>query len=510
MMKYAIVITGIYLFLMVVVFPFFAPEGYVHIDKNKYGFFLLTGLLCFGLIVPAAIFLLVKQKALWKKLSLTDKTVLLYAAAVILSFLCTKWREYSWWGADGWYMGFVSQLMFAAIYFCVSRFSQKTEYWYKIFLAVSAVIFLLGLLNRFSVYPINMKSEDPGFISTLGNINWFCSYWVVTFPIGLVMYWNQKKGKNVLLILYLLLGFMIGITQGSSSGFLALGAVVLILFFLSFKEKEKLLRWLQILLLFSISMLLLSIIKGWFPQALNYVNKIEEYLTKFIVSLGVFTVIFLINTAAHFFFQKEKLEIEKLKYVPVIAAGLLCAAAIVLAICLFYYNRSSMDKNAVQEGTAAAYFTLDTDWGNGRGTTWKAGADAFAGMSFREKWTGIGPDCFYAYVYSDAEIARELYSVFGDARLTNAHNEWLTTLVNTGIFGLLSYAAIFISSIVRLLRAGKKKELLLVAAVSIVAYTVHNMVSFQQVICTPVIFIILGFGEKELREMEDLHHSVRS
>ena len=115
------------------------------------------------------------------------------------------------------------------------------------------------------------------------------------------------------------------------------------------------------------------------------------------------------------------------------------------------------------------------------------------------KLVGAGPDSFENIVYDDPWAAEVLCSVFGTSRLTNAHNELLTVLVNTGICGALSYAAIFLTAILRQFRGGRHEKLLLVSAVSILAYTVHNAVSFQQVVSTPAVFVLIGFGERIMR-----------
>ena len=39
---------------------------------------------------------------------------------------------------------------------------------------------------------------------------------------------------------------------------------------------------------------------------------------------------------------------------------------------------------------------------------------------------------------------------------------------------------------------------------ALLAYTVHNMVSFQQILSTPYIFIVLGIGEGLAREDGDI------
>lgn len=498
--RYAQTVTEAYLFFMIVIFPFYAPQGYVEIGTHKFLFFKVASLMCFGMLLPAVVFQLVciKRKG-WIKLSITDICLLLYGAAVLVSFVCTEWKQDALWGAEGWYMGAASQLLFVAVYFVVSRFIENVKVWYVIGTGISAAVFLLGLLNRFSVYPLQMEGANPGFISTLGNINWFCSYWVVLFPVGLVAYWNgwgnNNRIKKATLIGYMLLGFMTGIAQGSSSGFLALGGLGFAMFILSFKNSEKILRWLELVILFSVSALLLSILKNRFPVYFNYQNAVGDILTQYKTGVFLFAVSVICYAMLHFGIRQKKLRGTGLFVIR--NAVMVVTALTVLCICLLTVYYSS-HPNSMENSQMAEKFVIDSDWGNGRGTTWYAGIESFASMPLVRKLIGIGPDCFYRYVYEDSEIAAKLYEVFGDARLTNAHNEWLTILVNTGIFGLVAYVATFISSIGRQLKGGRKNEIMLIGAVCQIAYTIHNMVSFQQVICTPLIFIIMGLGERLL------------
>lgn len=503
---YAKIVTYVYLALVVIILPFFAPQGYENIGDYKYYLFRGTGVVCFGLLVPVMLFYLVKAYRQRKplQLSVTDKAMLLYAVAVVAAFLCSEWKDEALWGTEGWYMGAVTQLMFVAAYFAVSRFAEKEKMWYVIFLVVSFCVFLLGLLNRFSVYPFRMEGANPGFISTLGNINWFCSYWVVVFPVGLVLYWlgtGETIWKKAALIIYIIVGFMTGIVQGSSSGFLALGIMFLALFCLSFRENEKLLRWMELLFFFVISALLISVMKSWFPDSLNYHDAIAEKLTEYSGIVPALSVLVVCYAIVHYRMNRKGLKVKNLMFLRNTVIGIVLVAALALGILIIFYTKNP---EAANSQTAQA-FVVDSDWGNSRGTTWAAGITAFHTMSFREKLTGIGPDCFSKYVYGEWDIAVMLYNVFGDARLTNAHNEWLTVLVNVGICGFLTYVTVFVTAVYRQLKADKSRETALVSAVCVIAYTIHNMVSFQQVIGTPIVFILMGMGEGILcRNMEEI------
>ena len=160
-------------------------------------------------------------------------------------------------------MGFWPQVMLLGSYFAISRLFQNRS---KLFaagaaclvLGVSFVVFLLGILNRYGINPLGMVSAGPGFISTIGNINWYCGYWSVIFPLGAgwFLFLEQAKDestkkylmKKSLLLLYTAVGFTAGVTQGSDSCLLVLAALVVLTGSLSMKSIEKLKRFVDCLL----------------------------------------------------------------------------------------------------------------------------------------------------------------------------------------------------------------------------------------------------------------------
>lgn len=497
---------NVFLFLLIVVFPYYAPEGYVKLGAYKYTFFRETGVQCLLMMLPAAILLLAwNWKHLsWGRLSWTDRAMLFYAAAVTLSYVCTDWKEKAVWGAEGWSMGLVSQLMFVAIYFAISRFAGRAEIWYAVFPAVSSGVFLIGLLNRFSVYPFGMDPNEPAyFISTIGNINWFCGYWSVLFPVGLVSCWSGVRGKwwgRAALVSYVVLGYMVGIVQGSSSGVLVLGAVLFVLFVLSFEENDRLLRWLELMLFLAGSAVAVGVIKWLFPMALNYESALESWMTQAAVCGALLGGTAACYAMAWYWLKIRQKTVRTLRRgVRRTAAVTVCLAGIVIvtvAVCCNIVR----DRTGTMSGTVSL-LRFDRYWGNGRGAAWTAGWKTFAAMPSARKLVGAGPDCFESCVYSDPQIAEMLHSVFGTSRLTNAHNELLTVLVNTGVCGLVSYAAIFATAIRRQIRAALQDHscCLYASAVGILAYAVHNVVSFQQVVSTPLVFVLIGLGESLLR-----------
>ena len=99
----------------------------------------------------------------------------------------------------------------------------------------------------------------------------------------------------------------------------------------------------------------------------------------------------------------------------------------------------------------------------------------------------------HAYRYSERWVS-VLFDkgYFEGSVFTNAHNEWLTTLVNMGLLGVAAYAAVFITA----LQTYRKNFL---AVLLLLTYGIHSLISFQQVLNAPLFFLILGLCEAAAR-----------
>ncbi len=153
--------------------------------------------------------------------------------------------------------------------------------------------------------------------------------------------------------------------------------------------------------------------------------------------------------------------------------------------------------------SAVSYFTWNDDWGNGRGRIWKFAARIFREENLFHKLIGVGPDCLSSYVA--ANYGEEAELLWGQKVLTNAHNEWFNMLINGGILGFVSYAGIFVTAIRRFMKAAGDEPLLTGIAAAAVSYMAYNFFCYQQVCCTPFVFILLGIGEYLCRSLPHSH-----
>ncbi len=492
-----------YFLVMMLVYPFYLKNGYQEIGDVKYFFFRKISFVTVFLMlcITVVIFLLKRENlsitAFYKRLSITDWFVYGYLLVLLISYVCTPFREEAFLGAEGWYMGLVSQLLFVSIYFLFSRYFKWNEKMLYAMLIGSGLVFGLGILNRYSVYPIGADGQMDGrmtiFISTLGNINWFCGYWAVFCPFGTAFYWTSRRGwQRAAAGIYVIVAFWTGVVQGSSSAYLALAGIFLFLFCLSFRDNQAMYRFLEIGILFMISCQAARALRYMPGFEINYESApglvlTDTNLTLYLgIAIGAFYLLF-------YYMTKQK-NVEIVHYKKIRRAVILLALMTAVGFVILLILNTCLPEEVL--GFSDVSFLIFNDsWANYRGATWTDGVLAYLHMTPLQKLIGAGPDCFAGYLYAVPGLAERAYEQFGSSRLTNAHNEWLTILVNQGILGLICYIGIFLSAFLSFIKKSNKQPVLYLCAAAILTYTVHNMVSFQQVLNAPFVFIVLGAGE---------------
>ena len=507
-----------YFIVIAVIYPFYVPGGYVQIGEVKYVFFRNVTLVTIAVMLLLILIWLVQKHSkgklveLYQHMSLSDWFAYGYLIVIMLSYLCSSYKTDALWGVEGWHMGVVSQMMFVILYFFISRFFVCNRKWLSVWLVAAGGVFVLGILNRYSVYPIAMEGQTETFISTLGNINWFCGYWAVIAPLGITLYWcTDRLSVRIFAGIFSGVAMLAGITQGSSSAYLVYLAVFGVLLIFSVQSNEKLFRFLEVGMIFAVSCMIGRIMRYMPGLRYNYGNNIYptgSHITDLLLDENTALWLFAGMAVCYgllYAVQKYRgFQMGEYRTFQRYSGAALVFLYVVLTV-IFLRNSDMLNCNKEVDETAAyknGGVIFRDDWGNSRGAAWNCGIGAYRSMDMVHKTVGIGPDCFADYVYEIPELAERLVDQFGNERLTNAHNEWLTVLVNTGWLGVFCYAGIFITVWIRCVRRAKGKPLLYVCAISILAYTIHNMVSFQQILSTPYIFIVLGMGEGLLRRTE--------
>ncbi len=521
----------LYLFALVGIFPLYLDlrTGYQKIDVDKFHFFKVTSLWtvgCFiillfcgallhlikwyknrGCISLAPGILLVRSM---QRLSYTDLFVLFYAFSLLISYGLSSYCQTASIGAEGWYMGLFPQLMFVGIYLITSRLltSKEIRLLGYTMLAASFLVFLLAILNRYGIDPLKTGLGDPGFLSTIGNINWLCGYWSTVFPLGCGLFWlKQRKAfessliyslKWVFLGLYIAVGISAAITQGSESGVFTLISLILLMGWIAGKNHLQFISFFKLLFFFSTTLILLQIVHLFLPDANTLptplYNRLMGTFSVWVIAGLIFVFLFFLQSKL--WGQKSFFFLNKVWKGGVVLATLFLILYVILVIA-----------NTLNPGVLGSFsnypaFWFDENWGNARGGTWKAGLSTWLSQDLLHKLTGAGPDAMSAYIYSgkNSALLHSVLNQFGQHTLTNAHNEWITVLADLGLLGLFSFIGMMISSIIRFVKS--RKPWCIAFAFCLLSYTINNMFSFQQLMNISQMFVLLGMGEAIARKIQ--------
>lgn len=521
------ILAGVYMLIMMLVLPLYTTEtGYTSIGTEKCIFFRSVSVASCKVIIPiAAVYLLCRlaQRLRAKKgerisfrdhhLSGTDLFALLYLAAVVGSYLHTSFQEPTergdaFYGVYGWYLGLLTQLLFVGIYFMISRFWKRRAWTVLMWAAAMIIVCLLGYLNRFGIYPLEMEATGPQYISTIGNINWYCGYLVTVLSMFVYYLWQGRElcGKRWIhtgLCLLLVVGLATLATQGSSSGVVTLLALLGVFYLLSMRDEERLRRfWTGCILLAAVCIFTCAVRLIW-PESITYTESTTDMLT---LSPLPFLLLVISLLCRYLVCRGSRNGHFQARGWIILGACVWAAAGVAVLTFIVLLVANTLNPGCIGSLSELEIFTFNSSWGSNRGITWTAGMRCFLDQDIMGKLVGVGPDAMGLYIHSgiNPELKRLVEDYFGRLILTNAHNEWLTVLINEGILGAVGYIGLTVTAVWRYLRAGGKDALAGAAGMGILAYTVNNIFSFQQVMSTSAVFIILGVGEACMRSRKTI------
>lgn len=485
------VVSTLYIVILLVVLPLYNQGSYWKLGDVKYMLFRNTSIVCLGValgvIVSVAVVGIFTRQITWG-CSPMDMCMMTYGVCVLISALGSAYPRTAWLGYGDWYMGALSQLMFVGIYFLLSEYYVAKGWVIYLAEATLAAVIMIGLLNRLEFDPLRMFAgieavdwEYSHMLSTIGNINWLCGYLSVmlAFPMAGYLY-SKTKLKCILLYLCSVFGLTLLCIQGSTMGpVIAVGAVGICLIAGLWKAV-----FFQRGLLLALGVSVLIPIMGALIVLLGAqaATPIDGDVLSVMLWKGWWVIILALGASC---LISVKLQIRAQKYVActMIGLGVLSVAVV---------------------GSYILWKLLETDgasWGSGRGGLWRAALTGFINGDWRQKLWGAGPDCFAEYIYRMPEAASliRMEGHWKNATFANAHNEWLNQLVNTGVFGTLAYLSIFLCGL-------KRYRGMFLGLLALGMYGICSLVGFQQVLSTPLLFVVLGICENRYRKAESAKH----
>ena len=515
----------VYLALLLCLYPLLIKAGYGETSRVKYYF--LTGISYAFFLGPVPIPAFVPLAAVVAalgirkdiqnakttfasyvrgiRLSLTDRFVLLYALALILSSLVSSYKEELLWGYPGWNMGLASQFLFVFLYFILSRLFDPEDlaFFVPATMCASTAVFVIGILQRlgqdvFHLYPEGLNRLL--FLSTIGQASWFSSYMINFAAIGVFLVWyaDQKGWLYKVSVIYLLVTSVCLVTQNTDSAYAGLFFALSMLFVWSFDSAKKMARFLETALI---------ILLGFRVAGFAYTMAGEQAvpldpLSVFMMHHALWWGVILLLAVCRYLVSdvqgiRNGLDAGKYR-----VFGKWYAAGLVLTVVLLFVYIVLNTKGILPEALSSTnnYLYFDFAWGNVRGAIIHDTVLSCLAMWKEQPLKGlfgVGADQFYHVII---DYVSDWTGMTSSKVLTNAHNEWLTAFVNFGLFGGIVYAGIFLAHMVRAVQYRKETPLVTGTAACVIAYMVHNLFCYQQYVCTPYIFVIMGIGERLMRE----------
>lgn len=501
--EFSRLLCGLYVVVLAVVLPLYTKGTYWQLGDTKYFFFRNITVFCLGVWILSAVVEI--WRGLWQgrlrkegrhvKLSSVDCCMLLYGICVLLSASLSAYGSVAWTGYREWYMGAFSQLLFVGIYFFAARSWRENAVPLYLWDAAFFVVIVLGLGQKLGQDLMGFFAEHAiwdweysHMLSTVGNINWFCGYCSVAIAVPAAGYLRSgRRIETVLLYPITATGLLLMCIQGSDAGVIMAGVCLGLGLFWGRKDSR-------------ICRRTLALAAGVF------------------FSLPVYGHLVLrIGQRAAYSLPSDGISLKELTWKGWYLAGILC-----LALCVFLLllestacrreGGSQRVRRAEKAMAAGVWILMMTGllalvvlylsrqpfgayWGNGRGTLWSLSWRGFLQNSWKGKLIGAGPDCYAEYIYGTfpPEEMLSLVGRWAGAIFANAHNEWLNQLVNTGILGVCCYGGVFLCGAIRY-----RKDM--AGFMALTLYTVNSLVSFQQVMNAPLLFLILGICESRRRQ----------
>ncbi len=519
-------VVSLYLMVMLGIFPLYYKYQYAGMGDAKYKLFLYASITCvvvfflcsafnnifFPKTVKKAINKQTVKTIIRSNITTMDAAIIIYFACTTISFLCSPFKEMGFWGSSGWNMGFLSQILFIAIYFLIAKWWKYQQWAVWLLMASSAIAFVVAVLHRFDVDILNIYGSlnmynKILFLSTMGQSSWYSSFLCVVFPLGLYLFFISENIKVRLISgIYSVIAMCSLVTQNTDSAFMALFAVMMGLFYLSFENKMK--RFLEATILVLGSFCFMGICQRVFVDYAIALDTMSLFMSQSIVIWILFvTSIICYGIACYAVHKKsggvlvknknqngeetEKKGVNRLVFwllTGIIAVGIIAVITFIVLNTKGYL----LEKYGYQSSNN--YLLFDTMWGNGRGFAWKFAVTSFAEFSFLRKLIGVGPDCFSAYISGVPQYLEQMKNFWGNLVLTNAHNEYLTKLYNIGIIGLLSYLGMLVMAVGTFFKHRNENPFLPALALCVVSYMIHNIFCYEQVCCTPFFYILMGIG----------------
>lgn len=495
-------ITGLYVLIILAIFPLFYMDYYFNILQAKYYFYCIITILFIATTVLYCVYKSACKDNGWQQIkkkltsfSLPEKFLI---AFLIINFISTIQSNYvyeSFWGNEGRYSGAFLWLLYILSFLIISKLLNFKKWYLDVFLFTGMLICLFGITDYFQMdilhFKVNMNPyQKHMFVSTIGNINTYTAYVALVTGVSAVLYTLEREPMQMIKYFICMVISLFALIMGlSDNAYLALAALFAFLPFWLFKSRTGIRRYFIIVTTFSIVIWCIDFINKVMPDQVLSMDGMLRAISGF-PGLEIVVVLLCLLSAglclADYLVKKDD---DIGKWPTIIWAAFLAVGILIVLIVLYDANFAS---NASRYGKLANYLVFNDDWGTHRGFNWRIAMESYKNFPLMHKLFGHGPDT-YGILTVTGPYYDQMKLEFNEI-YDSAHNEYLQFLVTVGPFGLAAYMGWLISSLTVLLKQANGNKGVIAISMAVICYAVQAIVNINLPITTPVFMVLIAAG----------------
>lgn len=468
------------------IYPLVYHNFYYDIVTCKYVFFLaVTGVMFLLMLfsIPDNYFSELKFRSI--HLSAIDYFVIGFLTANVISVILSDNKIYALTGADGRNMGLVTVVAICVLYFVISRNYVENNAFYYVLCIGSICVSVLGILNFLNIdilgfYKGLTYAQKLNYISTLGHVDVYTSYFALSLPILYIVYLTTESRRLKIISFMALVINICGLVAGQCDSGYVIMLVSFVLAIVLIKGRQRYSVYLLPLVISTIIVKVMFFINNH-QAGKRDLSRFAEYMYSNYVCI-VIIFIFVIFVLIEYYNDTDMSGMWKVILGMFITGIILYIAA----VCIF----TTMLKD-VRLGSMEGVLRFNDSFGSYRGYIWKLLIKDYRHMNICEKIFGIGTDTMRPYLVQ--KYGNSMY-VVTNAYYDNAHNELIQYLITTGITGLIMYIGVVVCSVKNNVKCNIKGKNLykIIFLAAILCYLIQSFVNINQVVTTPLFFILLS------------------
>jgi len=508
---------------------YFHPVArYLGLAFHKWSFFIFSMIVVLVCVIVIWAYRLTRNPRLLPqdKFRYFDWAVVCFAVVTIVSTVFSPFRgEMNVWigipEPHGRYDGAITQLLYVAVYFIVSRWYKPNVKDFVFFGVAASLVGIIGILqfynmDIFGLWPNHLAEFrrpylfDIFFRTTLGNVNVVATFATIAILLCSFLFIRLKSKWQPLWLCASALNFWLLDIAGSDSGLF--GVAVTMFFAVPFIiEGRKYLGRTLILLsswvgVFTLQRLLFeaNILRN------DLINRFFDYRDIPLTPVGnllpfmiTFAVLFLAGLLlSRFSFEREPDAKPKWK----LGVILIAASLVIAVVGVEVLGREEAERGEgfadrlLFEAREVLHGNIRDEMGSGRVHIWRHALTVVPNAPI----IGTGPDTF-------GEVFPDEAQGFMDATFDTAHNEYLQILIAQGILGLLAYLVFLVGVFISAIRNTFKNPMLMAVAAAFFGYSVQAFFNINMPIISMALWVLAGMlANKRFDESEITNPSSNS